>query len=580
MAQSDSSSQHHTVCQEFFARVNELSDEQFLSVQRRESVSHVTWREFGAQVAQISFGLRHIGLIPGAAVAIVGENSLQWLCADLATLAAGLPNVVISPSVADFTLLKILHHAECRAVFVDDEAAAGRMLNLKSQLPKLDHVIVMGESPNTTYGVTLWQELLSQGRSQASTSIESMLQAIHPGDLATIMYTSGSTGDPKGVMRTHENLVANITNGTPLVRSSRDDFTVIILSLNHLLGRHGFLKSAVTGRSTAIIEDTECNCDLSVIRAMRPTALTLVPRVMERLWLQLLALENNDAIWCELEAIAPNLQVEPRAQQLRSLLASRTRATLGGRLKYITYGGAIMPERIQHYFALVGVPLIGSYGSTECGGVTLCNIGDLRPGNLGKPFPNIELRLADDGEILVRGPTVTPGYFKNPQATAESIDAEGWLHSGDLGALESDGSLRIVGRKKEVFYCADGSNIYPSAIEALLEGEPVVRQAIIVGDHCPFLAALIVPDKAAMALVLGKPEGSLSKDEMNSILRTTIDTLNGRLNAGERVREYVVLDADFPPAVRSITQFQKIKIDRRAVLDHYRATIDAIYTRT
>jgi long-chain acyl-CoA synthetase len=187
------------------------------------------------------------------------------------------------------------------------------------------------------------------------------------------------------------------------------------------------------------------------------------------------------------------------------------------------------------------------------------------------------VRIAEDGEVLVRGPTVTPGYFKNPAATREAIDEEGWFHTGDLGALDPDGSLRIIGRKKDVFYCAEGSNIYPSFIELRLENEPFIRQAILLGDHRPFIAALIVPDRRAIAAALGKDEATLTENEIESSLRRRIELVNERLEHYEKIRKFALMPADFPAEVRRVNVFQKIKIDRKLVAERYRLLIEGIY---
>jgi long-chain acyl-CoA synthetase len=231
----------------------------------------------------------------------------------------------------------------------------------------------------------------------------------------------------------------------------------------------------------------------------------------------------------------------------------------------------------MRFFELIGIPLIGSYGSTECGGVTLSGIGDTKPGSLGKPFPNCELRIAEDGELLVRGPTVTPGYFENPEATREAIDPEGWFHTGDLGTIDADGCLFITGRKKDIFNCSDGSNIYPGSIELLLENEPFVRQAILLGDRRPFIAALIVPDKEKIAGELHKENAALTEREIATALQSRIDQLNQRLEQFEKVRRFAVMRDGFSDEVRTVTVFQKIKVDRKAVEQRYRKEIEEIY---
>ena len=567
----------------FFERAAELGDRTFIKLQQGDRFEEISWRDFAAIVQQALLGLVALGLVPGDIVAIIGENCGQWLAADLATLSGGFTNVVISPSLSDTMLLKILSHAECRAAFVQNATGVGRMLNFKGQLPVLSQIIVMEELDDDLPHTLSFERLCKRGENLDGARLATLLAAVHPNDLATIMYTSGSTGEPKGVMRTQDNLLANITNGNAIVLSQPDELTVNVLSLNHLFGRFGFLKSAVTGRATALIEALETEVDWTVIQFLAPTGLAVVPRVMERIWDGVLGQDGNDQLWRELETLddkksglsAPDLQ---RFDDLRAVLKINVRQALGGRIKYIAYGGAAMPPRIMRFCELIGIPLIGSYGSTECGGVTLCGIGENRAGNLGKPFANVQIRIADDGEILVRGPTVSPGYYKNLLATREAFDDAGWFYTGDLGAIEADGSLRITGRKKDVFNCADGSNIYPSFIELQLENEPFIRQAVLLGDRRPFVAALLVPEREKIAESLKRDIANLSEDEIRTVLWLQIERVNGRLERYEQIRKVAVMPDDFPTEVRSINHFQKVKVDRDVVATRYQREIEAIYS--
>ncbi len=569
----------------FFQRVAELGDRLCVKSQKKDGFETVSWCEFGALTQSLLLALHELRLAPGDAVAIIGENSLPWLCADLATLAGGLPNVVVSPAMSDGLLLKVLAHARCRAAFVQDAAAARRLMNLQGQLPALSQIFVMHQSDAQLPDALSFNQLVERGKAVDPQRLSEILDSVQPNDLATIMYTSGSTGEPKGVMRTQDNLLSNITNGSEIAVARAEELFLIVLSLNHLLGRFGFLKSAVTGRSTAIIEATELDLDLGIVERLAGTAMALVPRVMDRIWNGILDRGENRRLWRDIETLdlkkskqALRPDESERFDACRNNLKEAVRNALGGRIKYISYSGAAMPPRIMRFFEVVGIPLIGSYGSTECGGVTLCGIGENRPGSLGKPFPNVQVRIAADSEILVRGPTVSPGYFHNPEATREVFDADGWFHTGDLGALDPDGSLRIIGRKKDVFYCSEGSNIYPSFIELLLEDEPFIRQAVLVGDRRPFIAALIVPDRSAIAAALRSDDGVLADSEIEAALRPQIDAINERLEHYEKIRKIALMPADFPAVVRSVNVFQKIKIDRQLVAELYRSQIDAIYS--
>jgi len=569
----------------FFRRVAELGDRTFVKLQRGTRFEEISWRGLGAKVRDAILGLYALGLAKGDKVSIVADNSLEWLCADLSTLAGGFPNVVASPTLSDTMLLKTLGHSRCCAAFVGNEISAGRLLNLKGQLSALQHIIVLnGSGANIPHSLTL-AELLALGAKQRSERLEDVLESIHPDDLASIMYTSGSTGEPKGVMRTHGNLLSNISNGGEIVLSKPDELTVIVLSLNHLLGRFGFLKSAVAGRTTAVIEATEQALDMKVIKALSATAMTMVPRVMEKMWNTILDEGTSRAQWEQLEKLdtlkeqTGELSGDEAIQheQLRTILKEKAKQALGGRIKYITYGGAAMPPRILHFFRLLGIPLLGTYGSTECGGITLSGLGDTKPGSLGKPFPNVELKIADDGEILVRGPTVTPGYLENPEATREAIDEEGWYYSGDLGKVDEDGCLYIVGRKKDVFYCPDGSNIYPSYIELLLENDVFINQAILLGDKRPFMAALIVPDRKRIAAELGKDEAALTDSEIEPVVQRRVDQINERVEDVEKIRKFILMREEFPPAVRSLNLIHKVKVERGVVEKLYGKEIRSIY---
>jgi len=579
-------SQDRHIAAIFFNRVAELGERSFIKVQRGEHFDEISWRDFGAKVRAAIFALYALGLNKGDRVAIIGENSLEWLCADLATLGGGFPNVIVSPGLSDRMLRMILSHSSCRAAFVQNEKTVGRLLDLKGQLPALDYLIVLDGSGAGVPCALSFGEFLSRGARDDEGRFGAILESVHPDDLATIMYTSGSTGEPKGVMRTHNNLLANITNGRPIPSSDPDELTVIVLNLNHLFGRFGFLKSVVTGRATAVIEATENAVNMRTIDALAPTALAMVPRVIEK-FLEKIFDEKGCREQCErLEELdrRRNRGAElngletVRFEELRAKLGEATRMALGGRIKYLAYGGAAMPPRIIRLFELMRIPLLGSYGITECGGVTLSGVGDNKPGSLGRPFANVELRIAEDGELRVRGPTVTPGYFNNPEATREAIDAEGWFHTGDCGMIDDEGCLFIVGRKKDIFNCSDGSNIYPGHIELLLENDRFIRQAILLGDQRPFIAALIVPDKKLIAAELQKAESSLSDGEIEALIRSRLEEINSPLEAYERVRKFGIMPSDFPPEVRNVSVFEKIKIERKAVQERYEKIISAIYS--
>ncbi len=342
----------------------------------------------------------------------------------------------------------------------------------------------------------------------------------------------------------------------------------------------------MTGRRTAIVEATELDIDLKEIQALSPTVITLVPRVIEIIWGKFLTDGSNRHHWEAIEALdqvkasrgSLSTDEVQQYEAMRASLRESVNSQLGGRIQYITYAGAPMPPRILRFFEVIRIPLLGSYGTTECGGVTLSGLGEPRPGSAGKPFPNAEVRIAEDGEILVRGPAVFPGYFGDPETTREALDPDGWCHTGDLGTLDSDGYLYVVGRKKDIFYCSDGSNIYPGFIEVLLEQDPFIRQAALLGDRRPFIAALIVPDRERIATELSKEESTLTDDDIQRMVWARVQMINEGLEHYEQIRKVSVLNGDFPQNVRSATGFlQKRKVDRKQIGELYQREIAEIY---
>jgi long-chain acyl-CoA synthetase len=583
MTGSSTQNPHSSLGKVFFHRADELRERTFIRVQRKGNFDEVSWTTFAAEVRDLLLGLDASGFAQGHVTAIIAENRIEWLCADLATLAGGFPNVTLSPALSDHLLIRLLRHAGVRAAFVEDELAAQRLLCHRNELSDLKAIFLMTAGQRSLDpAVQPMDALLARGRNQPHGRLDELLNRVAPDDVATIMYTSGSTGEPKGVIRTQENMLANIASGGEIVSSPPGEMAVLMLSLNHLFGRFGFHKSVATGRTTAVVEATEKESDIETIRALAPTTMSLVPRVIEMIFERLLQYDDNQLHWNEIEAAweacgTVDFLNSPEIKTRRDALSESARALLGGRLKYVSYGGAPVPPHVTRFFHVIRIPLIGSYGSTECGGVTVSGLDENDPTNLGKPFANVEIRLAEDGELLVRGPSVSPGYFKNPEATREAFEPDGWFHTGDLGEISANGSLRLVGRKKDVFNCADGTNIYPQQIEVLLEADPFIRQAILIGDRKPFITALLVPETQRIASELGATAGTVSHANTVEFLRKRIDGLNTGLEDFEKIRNITLVARGFPPSVRTITVFQKVKVDRKAVEREYAAEIEKLY---
>lgn len=585
----------------FFDRVEELGDHPFLRVPSRPGPSgrdeggrDVSWREMGVVVSEMIRGLFALGLGPGARVSLLAPNRIACLAVDVATIGAGMVLVSNRPSYSDALITRICRHSAVEAVFVEDEAAAARVLSLRPELPSLRHVIAF-DAPRGGEGYVTLDELRERGRARDAAGLRALVDGVPIDGMASIEYTSGSTGEPKGVVKTNRNLVANhlapMRPDEPLLPARRHELVPITLTLNHVLGRGILHRSVIQGRSLAMLELEEPDLHLPEIRAMQPVLLWAVPRLMVRLWDEFL---REDPAWAEratrLEgrtadgdaALAPAeaALLEPERSALRAELVAR----FGGKLERICCTGAPLPLKILRTFDRVGFPLLGFYGATEAGPITTPD-GPPRErlGNVGWPYPGTCVSIAEDGEVLVRGPAIMPEYLANPAATREVLDDEGRYHTGDLGQFDRDGCLRLVGRKKDIFNTADGSNVFPTRVEAALEEDPLVHQAVLLGDRRPFLAALVVPDAKRVAAALGRDlsPADLGAADVHALVWSSVEAMNARLEANERVRKIVVLTAELPPDVRiAAGVLGKARTDRARVDLVFRAEIDLLYAET
>jgi long-chain acyl-CoA synthetase len=418
-------------------------------------------------------------------------------------------------------------------------------------------------------------------------------RSVQADDLATIIYTSGTTGEPKGVMLTHGNLMANIAGVRAVLDLGPEDVGLSFLPLCHAFERLVAYFYLVHGVSIVFAESF--NTIARDLQMVRPTVTTGVPRVFEKL--------HDRVIAKGLEASGLKRRIFQRAVQLASvrgrllesgrplspwlrlqaavadrLVYRRVREVMGGRLRFAVSGGAPLRPEIGRFFFGVGIPLIEGYGLTETAPVlTVMPLDAIRFGTVGRPLPNVELRIADDGEVLARGPNVMVGYFGRPDETAQVL-RDGWFHTGDVGSVDEDGYLRITDRKKELIVTSGGKNIAPQPIEGALRAHPLIAEAVVIGEQRAFLALLIVPDLAALQGRFPDARDAASlqgRQEITAAFQEAVDAINARLAQFERIRRFALLPREFSIEAGELTPTLKVK--RRVVEERYRDQIEGLY---
>ena len=563
----------------------------------------ITWQEYERAVAETAAGLRGLGLRPGDRVGILSANRPEWHIADLAILAAGLVSTPVYATSSSGQIAHVLSDAGAKVCFVDDGEQLSKVLLRRLDVPMLERVVVMDGLDGADDAFVGSMEELRRTGARALVEDAELLSAyaadIHLEALATLVYTSGTTGPPKGAMITHANLMATLRSLTSLIELRPTDRFLSFLPLSHITERCvSHFGQIVSGGETWFARSlTSVPDDL---RSCRPTLFFAVPRVWEKFREAIL-----DGV---AEAPPPLASVVHRYLELATERGDRRddwapaseRATfavldhsVGALLRHklgldearlLSSGAAPIHPDLLRWFHGIGLPIAEGYGQTE---VTLCTTlnpaEDIRIGTVGRPIPGVEVRIADDAEILVRGPNVCAGYWKKPKATAELIDADGWLHTGDLGSLDADGYLRISGRKKDLIINAYGKNISPSEIETALRQEPLISQAVVVGDGRKFLAALLTLDTAAAAAWAaerGAPllvqAGELMDDpEVRAAIDEAVARVNAKHSHTEGIRRWRLVPRDLSVAGGELTPTLKVK--REVVTDRYRDLIDQMY---
>ncbi|NUQ11806.1 MAG: long-chain fatty acid--CoA ligase [Gemmatimonadaceae bacterium] len=561
-----------------------------------QPISHATIVE---RVRRIALGLTALGIARGDRVAILSENRPEWALADYACLTAGFADVPIYATLPAEQLPYLLQDSGAVAVFVSTSVQAEKVKSIRSQAPALRHVIAFDESARHAADLTL-RDLEARGASvdtvDRAAEYERTAHAVAPGDLATIIYTSGTTGAPKGVMLTHDNIHSNV-EATRRVVPIENDVALSFLPLSHIFERMGDYWFFATGTTIAYVESFDF-VPLAM-QEVRPSIALSVPRLYEKMYARVLenalaggAVKKRIFFWARavadrwadetLAGRTPGGLLAAQYALAQKLVFSKLKARTGGRLRYFVSGGAPLSPEINKFFYAAGLTILEGYGLTETSPVIGVNTPvHFRIGTIGKPIAGVEVQIAQDGEILTRGPHVMKGYFNKPDATAEAIDADGWFHTGDIGVIE-DGFIRITDRKKDIIVTAGGKNIAPQPIENLVKTSKYVSQAVMIGDRRKYPIMLVVPNYEQLEK-WAKRRNIIWTDRSQLLAMPTINAkmdkevrekLTG-LASFEMPKKIALLPADFSVDSGELTPTLKVK--RRVIEKNCKSLIDSLY---
>ncbi len=551
------------------------------------------------QVRRTAFGLRSLGFERGTRFAVLSENRPEWATTDYGAMAAGFVLVPLYTTLIPSQVAYILNDAETRVVFVSSMDHLETIRSIRDQLPSLEKVVVFYPEDLDEDGFVINLDSLKKlGEGHSIAEFKEMsLEAIAE-DTATFVYTSGTTGDPKGVVLSHGNFMAQFVAIEPVIGGGGDGgISISFLPLSHILQRVIDSFALLRGITVAYAESLETLGEN--LKEVRPTIIVAVPRVWEKIFSRIHeGVQKGSAVKRRLFnwAVAVGRRFReaedrgrvPFALSLEhsvadGLVFKKIRAATGGRMELFVSTGAPLAKELAVFFHAVGITIIEVWGMTELsGGATINTLDDFLFGSVGKPGPGVELKVIDEGEICVRGGIVMQKYWRKPEATTETIDSEGWLHSGDVGHVDDKGFVHITDRIKELIVTAGGKNVAPQPIENALKADKFIAQAMVIGDRRRYCSALIVPDKevlepwAANAGIEGDLRALCGDPRVRAHFETIVGAIMEGFSMYERVRRFELVPDEFSQELDELTPTLKLK--RRVLLTRYADLIDAIYS--
>lgn len=584
---------------EYIARVHNRPD--ILNYKRDGRWIPISSAEVVRRTRLIAAGLYSLGIRRGDRVAILSESRPEWTLTDAGCIFAGAVDVPIYPTLTPAQVQYILNDSGARLLLLANETKLREIQPILSNCPAVEHLIVFEKNLESKSAAISLEQLEARGQALAQQQRELMreleLQA-KPEDLATIIYTSGTTGEPKGVMLTHGNLVSNLVDSSGHFSFGVEDSALSVLPLSHIFEREAMYMYLYRGMAVYFAESLETIGPN--LREVHPTILVGVPRIFEKIYARI---KQSAAEKGRASVVLLDWAVSVAKKRARYLLAkkrvplwlglqykladslmfSRWKAALGGRIRLLVSGGAALPEELALIYIGAGIPIVQGYGLTETSPViTASSIDVNRVGTVGKPIPNVQVRIAADGEIETRGPNVMRGYYHKPEETRAVFSEDGWFKTGDIGTIDKDGFLRITDRKKELLKTSGGKYIAPQPIEQLIKGSRFVNQVVLIGNGRRFPAALIVPDwerlesYAQLKGIETRDRAQLCKHpRIIDLFERQVAALTPDLAQFEKVKKIGLLENELTIEGGELTPTLKVK--RRVVDEKYRDVIDALY---
>jgi long-chain acyl-CoA synthetase len=550
-----------------------------------------SFAEVGSTVAELAKGLMALGVENGDKVSILANTRPEWSYFDFAALSAGATVVPIYQTNSPEECQYVLEDSDAKVVVVEDETQLAKVRQVRDTLPRLEHVVLMvGEADDAISTATL----VDRGTVVDDTSWRQRYEAVEGDDICTIIYTSGTTGPPKGCVISHANYRAMVDMVVAEDVVKGGDLIYLFLPLAHSFAKLIQLGSYQQG-STIAYWSLDPKKIIDDVAEVQPTYLPSVPRIFEKIYTKASAAEGvkkellkrsvatgRKVRELERQGKTPGFPLSLQYKLADKLVLSKIRDLFGGRVRLCVTGAAPINQEILEFFWAAGVLILEGYGMTETStAATINRPDDFKFGTVGKPFPGVDVRIADDGEILVGGPNIFQGYFKKDEATRETL-VDGWLHTGDLGEIDTDGFVRITGRKKDIIITAGGKNITPANFEGDMKQHALVSQCVMVGDRRPYLTALVTldPEEApewakAHGLATTDFAQLVESDEVRAELERHMDEVNQKYAKVEQVKKLAILDHDLSQETGELTPTMKVK--RNVVVEKYAAEIERLY---